>query len=155
MKRKILFRCLIGAPLGLAVSTLITILISLAVGDGNYYPVVPELITDCGSEMSAVLIQAGCSLLYGAVWAGASLIWEMEQWSLLRQSLTHLVICSLATFPVAYLMRWMSHTVPGALGYFAVFFVIYLFIWLTLYFAAKRRIQAINAKVRKDLSDEM
>ena len=35
MKKKILFRCLIGAPLGLAISTIITICISFAQGDGS------------------------------------------------------------------------------------------------------------------------
>ena len=39
-------RALVGAPLGLAYSTMITIIISLARGDGNYYAVVPEMIAD-------------------------------------------------------------------------------------------------------------
>lgn len=147
MKRKIFLRCMIGAPLGLAISTLITILISLLVGDGNYYPVVPELAEDCGSELAAVLVQALCSLLYGAAWGGASVIWELEQWSLLRQSLTHLAACSLATFPIAYLMQWMPHSALGALLYFAIFFGIYLFLWLTQFFATKKRIQAMNDRL--------
>ena len=86
MKKKLIFRCLIGAPLGLALSTLITVFISLTVGDGNYYAVVPSLIGDCGSELNAVLLQTVCSLLYGAAWAGASLIREKEDRSLLRQT---------------------------------------------------------------------
>ena len=71
MKKKILLRCLLGAPLGLAISTIITIFISYAMGDGSYYAVVPELVRDCGSEINAVALQAVCSLLYGAAWAGA------------------------------------------------------------------------------------
>ena len=133
MRKKILLRCLIGAPIGLAISTLITIIISLTVGDGNYYPVVPELVSDCGNEMNAVLLQALLSLLYGAAWAGASVIWEMENWSILLQTVTHLVICSLATFPIAYFMRWMKHTASGILLYFGIFFAIYLIIWLSQY----------------------
>ena len=43
MKKRILCRALIGAPIGLAISTAITIFSSLIYGDGNYYPVVPVL----------------------------------------------------------------------------------------------------------------
>lgn len=149
MKKKIWVRCFIGAPIGLAISTVITIVISLIVGDGRFYAVVPELIADCGTEINAVLLQAMCSLLYGAAWAGASMAWEMEDWSILRQTVTHLIVCSLATFPMAYFMRWMNHSIFGVLTYFGIFFAIYLVIWLSQYFAVKKRIQQINTKVRE------
>lgn len=152
MRKKILLRCLIGAPIGLAISTLITIIISLTVGDGNYYPVVPELVSDCGDEMNAVLLQALLSLLYGAAWAGASVIWEMENWSILLQTVTHLVICSLATFPIAYFMRWMKHTASGILLYFGIFFAIYLIIWLSQYSSMKKRVEEINRKIHENNS---
>lgn len=154
MKNKLLSRCLIGAPVGLAISTMITIVISLIVGDGNFYPVVPEFITDCGNEMNAVLLQAVFSLLYGAAWAGASVIWEIESWSILRQTLTHLAVCSLATFPIAYFMRWMDHTVFGGVLYFGIFFAIYLVIWLVQYSAIKKRVEELDKKVRQSNSNE-
>lgn len=150
MKKRVLLRCLLGAPLGLAISTLITIVISLTVGDGRFYPVVPELITDCGNEMNAVLLQAVCSLLYGAAWAGASAVWDNERWSLLRQTITHLLVCSLATFPIAYLMRWMPHNIQGVLLYFGIFFGIYLVIWVTQYVILKGRVRQINDRFQKN-----
>lgn len=150
MKKKIILRSLLGAPIGLAVSHLITVLISLAVADGNFYPVVPELIADCGSEMNAVLLQTLFSILYGAVWGGASVIWDMERWSLLRMTVTHLIICSVMTFPIAYLMYWMSHDAKGIFLYFGIFLASYLFIWVSQYQSMKRQIRQINNKVMKD-----
>lgn len=147
MKKKILLRCLLGAPLGLAISTIITIFISYAMGDGSYYAVVPELVRDCGSEINAVALQAVCSLLYGAAWAGASLIWEADGWSLLKMTVTHLLICSLATFPVAYLMRWMDHSLSGIALYFGIFLAIYAVIWITQYSAMKRKIDELNSSL--------
>lgn len=149
MKKKIILRSLLGTLIGLAVSHLITVLISLIVADGNFYPVVPELSADCGSEMNAVLLQTLFSLIYGAVWGGASVIWEMERWSLLRMTVTHLLICSIVTFPVAYLMRWMPHNIAGILHYFGTFFTIYLFIWISQYHAMKKKIKQINHKMRE------
>lgn len=148
MKKKIILRSLLGAPVGMAISYFITILISLAVADGNYYPVVPDLIADCGSEMNAVLLQTLFSLLYGAVWGGASVIWDMESWSLLKMTLLHLVICSIVTFPVAYFMQWMPHNIAGFLFYFGTFLTIYLIIWISQYQSIKRRIDQINHKIQ-------
>lgn len=150
MKKRVFLRCLLGAPLGLAISTLITIVISLTVGDGRFYPVVPELITDCGNEINAVLLQTVCSLLYGTAWAGASAVWDNERWSLLRQTITHLLVCSLATFPIAYLMRWMPHNIQGVLLYFGIFFGIYLVIWVTQYAILKGRVRQINDRFQKN-----
>lgn len=148
MKKKIILRSLIGAPIGVTVSYLITVLISLTIADGNFYPVVPELTADCGSELNAVLLQTVFSLLYGAVWGGASVIWDMESWSLLRMTVTHLVICSTVTFPIAYLMRWMSHNIMGILLYFGIFVTVYALIWISQYQAIKRQIEQINHKMQ-------
>lgn len=148
MKRQLLNYCLIGAPVGLALSTLITIAISLFTGDGNYYPATPELIADCGSELNAVAVQALFSLLYGALLAGASVIWQHERWSILRQTATHLAVCSLATFPAAYFMRWMQHSTAGILTYFGIFIAIYAAVWLIIYLNTRRRIRRINARLR-------
>ena len=65
MKKRILCRALIGAPIGLAISTAITIFSSLIYGDGNYYPVVPALVEQCGNEInsnSQFCGKCGCKL---------------------------------------------------------------------------------------------
>lgn len=137
---------MLGAPIGLAISMAITIIISLAIGKGEYYAVVPELIADFGTEINAVLIQALCSMMYGAAFAGASVIWDTD-WSLTRMTIVHLLICSAATFPIAFLMRWMEHTVGGILIYFGIFLFIYLMIWISQYTRIKKSIAALNKKV--------
>ena len=147
---KALRRALIGMPIGLLISTVITIIHSLNMGDGHYYAVVPALIDDCGSEINAVLIQFFCSLLYGAVYAGVTVIWEKD-WSLTKMTAVHFLICSAATFPIAYLIRWMEHTPAGVLKYFGIFLAVYVAIWIGQYLRMKRNVDAINKKV-KDLS---
>lgn len=147
MRKKIIGRCLMGAPIGFAITTIITVIISFAVGDGKFYPVVPEMIEDFGSEINAVAVQMLLSFLYGAAWAGASVIWETESWSLLRQTVTHLIIGSVFSLPVAYVCRWMEHSVWSVAGYFATFFMIYFGIWLVQYFSAKRKISKMNEQI--------
>jgi len=139
-------RALVGAPVGIAISTAITIIISFAIGKGEYLAVVPELAADLGTEINAVLIQALCSMLYGAAFAGASVLWDSD-WSLTKMTVVHFLICSAATFPIAYLMRWMEHTVGGALRYFGIFLLIYLIMWVSQYVKMKKNIAALNKKM--------
>ena len=147
MKKELFKRCLFGAPLGLAISTVITILISLSMGDGQYHAVVPALTSEMGSELSAVILQAVLSMIYGAAWAGASLVWDAEKWSLLKMTLVHLIITSLATFPIAYFARWMPHNTAGILLYIGIFIAIYAAIWFSQYAAMKKKIRAMNEKL--------
>lgn len=149
MKKKLLRRILLGAPLGLALSYAITILISLTAGDGEFYAVVPSLTALCGTEINAVTLQALCSLLYGGAWGGASVIWESERLNLLTQTLLHLAICSCATFPTAWLLHWMHHSAGGVLSYFAIFGGIYLIIWLSQYWSIRRRLKQVNDQLSR------
>ena len=117
MKKKIVLRCLLGASVGFIISFLITLIISACIGKGKYYPVHPQLTALCGNELNAVILQTACSLLYGAAFAGASVIWELEGWSLLKQTVVHCLIVSAASFPIAFFMYWMPHTFLGIAGY--------------------------------------
>lgn len=147
MKKKIITRALIGAPIGLTISTLITINFSLIFGEGAYFAVPHDLISACGSEIKAVILQTVFALLYGAMWGGASVIWEMENWSILKMTLTHLIVCSAASFPIAWFMQWMPHNIPGALCFFGLFFAIYAVIWLSQYCAIKKQVALMNSRL--------
>ncbi|HML68192.1 MAG TPA: DUF3021 domain-containing protein [Clostridia bacterium] len=147
MKKELIKRCLLGAPLGLAISTVITILISIIIADGRYHAVVPELTSEMGSEINAVVLQAVLSLIYGAAWAGASVVWDAEHWSLLKMTLVHLIVTSVATFPIAYFARWMPHDAKGILIYIGIFVVIYASIWASQYSAMKKKIREMNEKI--------
>lgn len=149
MKKKIIIRALGGAPIGLAISTMITIFVSAGIGDGNYYPVVPALAASCGSQINAVMVQAFFALLYGAVWGGASVLFEIESWSRLRQTATHFLTCSIATCPIAFCMYWMPHNAAGIITYFTLFLGIYLFIWFLCYFVMKRQVRKMDEKMKE------
>ena len=148
MKKKVIKRCLFGAPIGLSISFIITLIISIIINKGEYYPVVPQLTSLCGNELNAVIIQTVCSLIFGAVFGGASAIWEVEKWSLLKQTVIHCLIISVSSFPIAYFMYWMPHSFWGIAGYIAIFFFIYFFIWISWYFAMRKRIRELNEKIK-------
>lgn len=149
MFKEVLKRSVLSALGGLFITQILGVVISLCIGDGNYYPVVPLLAEQLGSEIGAVIFQTTCSLLYGAMFGGMSIIWELDNWSILKQTAVHFLVVSIVSLPVAYVTHWMEHTLIGAIVYFAVFAVIYVFIWLSQYLAVKKRINAMNKKVRE------
>ena len=72
MKKKMIKRGLFGFPVGITIGFVITVIISACVGDGNFYPVTPELVGTMGSELNAVILQTVLCGVMGAGFAAAS-----------------------------------------------------------------------------------
>jgi len=86
MKKKMIQRGLLGFPLGIAIGFVITVIISMCIGDGSFYPVTPELIDTMKNELNAVILQTILCGILGTGFAMASVIWEIDSWSLAKQS---------------------------------------------------------------------
>lgn len=147
LKKQFILRFLVGMPIGLLICYFITLFISIVVGDGNFYPVPTELTNLCKSQLNAVIVQTIAGMIYGGMCCGASIIWEVDSWSLTRQTVTHLIVISVISFPIAYVMRWMPQNIYGILIYCAIFFFIYFGIWLGTYCKIKAQIKQINSKI--------
>ncbi|HMM06874.1 MAG TPA: DUF3021 domain-containing protein [Clostridiales bacterium] len=149
MKKKAFQRGLLGFPLGVFIGYTITILISLFVGDGNYSPCVPALVDELGSEIGAVVFQAVLCGILGSAFAAASLIWEKENWSIVKQTGIYFLIASITMFPIAYFTRWMEHSVSGFLLYFGIFAAVFVFMWVIQYCIWRNKIKSINKKMER------
>lgn len=154
MEKKLILRGLFGFPVGIAIGHVITILISAFVGDGAFYPVTRELTEAMGSELRAVVCQTVLCGVMGTGFAMASLIWEMDSWSLARQSGCYFAAACVLMLPIAYVTNWMKHTVAGVLAYVGIFAAVFLVVWLLQYCAWKSRIQKMNARIRRDGSQK-
>lgn len=147
MKKQAFFRGILGIPLGIALGYVITIFISLVSGQGQYWPVVPSLTTTIGSEIGAVVFQTILSGLLGAIFSAASLIWEIENWGIVKQTGIYFLIISAAMLPIAYLANWMEHTLVGFLLYSGIFITIFIIVWMIQYYFWKKKIDLINSKI--------
>ena len=150
MKKRLLKRGLFGFPVGIAVGFVITLMISACVGDGSFYPVTPELIESMVSELNAVALQTALCGLMGTGFAMASLIWELDSWSLARQSGVYFALACMIMLPVAYIANWMEHSLGGFLAYVGIFVAIFLAVWLAQYLSWKRKIRKMNERVGKE-----
>ena len=155
MKKKIVFRSLMGAPIGVFISLIITIIFSLCMGHGEYFPAPHELIDWCGgNETTAVIVQMICSLFVGAVGGGSSVIWEIEKWSLLKQTLVHLAVIAVPFIGVSYVMNWLPHYLYGALGYIGSFILTYVITWCSIYFSIRAKIKKMNKQLQEIQQEE-
>lgn len=154
MKKKIWLRGLLGFPLGIAVGHVISLIISLGWGEGAFLPCVPELIRWMGSEAGAVAFQTALCGLLGAVCGGASVIWEMENWSIVQQTGIYFAVLSAGMLPIAYLTHWMEHTAAGILSYFLIFLLIFAGMWLLQYGIWRIKIKKLNHCLEHNAKDE-
>ena len=103
---------------------------------------------------SDVMFQALLCGLPGMICAGGSVIWEMDNLNILKQTgIYFLVICAFM-MPIAYLLYWMEHSAAGFLSYFMVFVLIFAVIWAVQFMIRKRDVEKINANLYKWSEDE-
>lgn len=144
MKKKIILRGALGFPIGITIGYLITIFISLIWAKGYYSPCVPELITSMGSEINAVILQALLSGLMGIGFGASSIIWELEDWNVVKQTGIYFGIISVIMLPIAYFLHWMEHSLKGFLSYFTIFVLIFIIIWVIQFIKGKHFVKKIN-----------
>ena len=149
MKKRVFKLALVGFPTGVLTGYLITIVVSLIFGSGEYYPVTPELSQLVGSELDAMILQSALCGVLGAGFATASAIWMVEKWSVARQSAAYFAVTASVMLPIAYINRWMEHTLTGFLSYFGIFAAIFVAVWLTQYLTWKIRLKRLNEEIKR------
>lgn len=148
MKKRTLLRGVLGFPLGIAIGYVITIFISIGKGEGCYFPCVPELIEHMENEINAVIVQTFLSGLLGTAFGASSVIWEIDDWSLVKQTGIYFAITSVVMLPFAYMMFWMEHSAKGIVRYFGIFAAIFIIIWLSQYLIGKYTVTKMNSKLK-------
>lgn len=142
-------RAAMGIPIGITIGYLITILTSLFYGGGQYIAVNEDLVQACGSSMNAILVQTGLYILIGAVCGGASCIWQIESWSLLKQSAIFFVLIAGVVLAGGWFGCWMPHSLAGFGLYCFLFVNLFVLIWVFSYL----KIRAGVKKMNRTLSD--
>jgi CDP-diglyceride synthetase len=149
MLKKTIGRGALGFPLGICMGYVITIGISVVLATGEYHPCVPALAAEFESELAAVIFQAVLYGVLGTVFAAASVIWEVEKWSIVKQTGIYFLIASLAMLPIAYFAYWMEHSFTGFMLYFGIFIAIFVVVWVVQYLVWKNKIQRLNASIEE------
>jgi hypothetical protein len=151
--KKILHRGLRGIIPTIAYGYLITVFTSLIFLDGQYVPVVQILSAQFENEIYAVLLQIAFFALIGFVYGAASLIWDIDEWSYMKQTGIYFSISSITVLPVAYLMHWMPRNLIGFIVFFSIFTVMFFIVWCIQFSIWKAKIRKIDDELTKHKSD--
>ena len=85
----------------------------------------------------------------GAGFGAISLIWENENMSIAKQTGLYFLAASLIMLPIAYFTHWMEHSAAGFLGYFGIFSLIFIVIWVIQFVIFKRNVNKMNMSLDK------
>ena len=117
---------------------------------GNYYSAVAlELTAIMGGELNAAVLQYVMSCILGFSFAMASAIFEIENWSMTKQTVVHFLITAIAMLPIAYVCHWIEHTALSIFVYFATFAAVYFFMWIVQKRYWKKKVAQMNDKLQK------
>lgn len=123
----------IGFVLGMLVGLCF---MALGPGIGIYY---------ASNGLGRMALFMGLSGLLGAVNVGTMTIYELENWGLLRCTLTHFGIAMGTYFAVGFTLGWLSFDEPWSFVMVPICVVVYFIIWLVMYLIYRREIRHINA----------
>ena len=146
VKNTAIIRAMIGFPLGMLVGFVLTaVSATVSFDDGTFYYCAPEFARAMGSGEAALLIQTLVTGFYGAFGMGASAMYVIEEWSLLRASLTHFLLTLGLMYPMAFFLRWWA-PVPVSDNLIMLFFFVcvYVCIWFSQYFSLKIKVRRLN-----------
>ena len=145
--KKIISRVLYSFPIGISCSVGISLFLSLLFGEGKYYPFAASLVFFTGSEVKAMLLQTMLSGILGSVFGGMSFIWEIERWSILKQTAVYFLSVSIPMMGISYLLYWMEHSLNGFLLYFLIFVMVFFVVWLFNFAIYWFKVRGINEEL--------
>jgi len=149
MLKEIIKRGLFGFAVGVFIGQTILIIESLFVGDGNFYAVTPYLNSLAGSQLGAVIIQFFVTGFIGTTFAAGSIIFELDNWSLLKQTVIHFLVTSVLMFIAGLICGWFPRNAVSFLIWFGMFIVIYIIFWVSFYNYYKKQTREINESLKK------
>lgn len=140
-------RFLLGFIYGVFVIYLLALLTSFNIGDGNFHFITSGLQASCKTELGAAALQFFLAGFLGVAFGVTTIFWEIDKWSLARQTITHFFVITISMLIVAYFINWMPHTLKGFAMWTGMFVVVYLVIWTVCYNIYKRTVKDINKKL--------
>jgi hypothetical protein len=141
--KKAVIRGLIGIPVGVFINVTIMLIISLSLGKTVNYE---SAITD--SPLSSFLFNYIISMIVGFTFAFGSAIFEVDKWSITKQTFLHFILTTCVFIPSAIIGGWTQPDIVSILIYIVVFVILYVLIWLIQYYYWKKRIKKINEKLK-------
>ncbi|MEB6838005.1 DUF3021 domain-containing protein [Staphylococcus simulans] len=143
----------IGFMAGITIGITISLIFSFIFAQGQYESLSP--VSTMGiyyrTHLSEVMTMFVCVIIWGLIgvlFTFAKIIYYKTDWSLLKTTLVHLVLCYVGFLPLAMLAGWFPLDLLNIIIFTLIFLFIYSMIWIINYIKNKRLVNEINHKLK-------
>lgn len=136
--KEMIKRGFLGMFLGVFINQLIFVILILS-------GTIPEMI-----NANYIVPQFFISIGIGFYLAAITIIFQVESWSILKQTVYHFIAMGIVYLPVAYLAGWMPPHIIGKISFIALYILIYVIIWLSFKAYWKKKIEVLNTEIEKN-----
>lgn len=149
LKHKAIMLSSIGFGVGIVIGVMITAFsATMEYADGNLWLCSKELINAVGNPLVAFIIQAFASGIHGAICFGGTVVYDMDEWGLLKCTVIHYIGAIGGYFILAFSMRWFSpKDMDTVIVMFSCMTVAYFIIWLINYISCKKQLKELNREL--------
>lgn len=149
LKQKLIMLASIGFGVGVITGVMITAFsATMTYADGSLWLCSKELIEAVGNPLLAFTIQAIFSGIYGMFTIGGTIVYQMEEWGLVKCTVIHYLICMVGYDVLAFSMRWFS---PSDIDVIVIMFIsmsiAYFIIWLINFISYKKQLNVLNMEL--------
>ena len=97
----------------------------------------------------AMIVHLLLSGVLGMVANGSSAIYEIEEWGIVRATVTHFVITMGTYYTIAFSLGWFSPTDPDCWIMSGILVFVYFMIWLLQSLIFKHKVKRMNEELRR------
>lgn len=120
--------------------------LGMLAGVAILYLACPDALAGAGP--GALIAHFLLSGLYGALGVGATVVYDIERWSITRATLTHLCVTLGGLYALGLAQGWLALTALGFLVPTLGFIAVYALIWLFQYLSFRRKVSQMNQTVK-------
>ncbi|MHD0396779.1 DUF3021 domain-containing protein [Staphylococcus simulans] len=143
----------IGFMMGITIGITLSLIFSFIFAQGHYEPLSP--VSTMGMyyqiHFSEVMTMFICVILWGLIgvlFMLTEMVYYKTDWSLLKTTLVHFVLCYAGFLPLAMLAGWFPLDWMNILAFTLIFCFVYSIIWLINYIKNKQLVNEINHKLK-------
>jgi hypothetical protein len=145
-----------SAAAGVTIGFLFSLAFSFLFGATQYYPSSPRFVARFQTPLQATAVSALLWVLIGLVFGYGTLIFEIEEWSLLRRTVVTCLVYYVGFLPLAIAAGWFPLDWKWIAVFTGIYLLIYAIIWAINYWVAEAQVRRINQGLseRSGISDD-
>lgn len=145
-KRNLISKAIFGIAVSFMIGIVITIISNpVSLDQVHFFMIEQSFVKKAGGPYRAFVLELLIYGIYGAVAMGSSIVYELEDWSILKATVIHFLLTMSCLTIVGLTLGWLHAASFIELGFiYGAFVVAYAAIWLIQCLIYKKEIEDIN-----------